>query len=102
MSETSRNLDTIVGSIWLTLEYMEESEKNFRCVYALFRGVRWIVSLFTKEIRPICLFFVMTGVYGGTRHGGNREIGVVIDGRISMYYLSFTYSPVSTVSFAYR
>ena len=28
---------------------------------------------------------------------GNGEIGVVIDGRITMGYLCFTYTPVSTV-----
>ena len=32
-------------------------------------------------------------------HGGNREIGVVIDGRIRTRYVCFTYTPVSTVSF---
>jgi len=33
--------------------------------------------------------------------GGNREISVVIDGRITMGYLSFTYTPVSTVEFCF-
>ena len=29
----------------------------------------------------------------------NREIGLVINGRITMGYLCFTYAPVSTVEF---
>ena len=32
---------------------------------------------------------------------GNREIGVVINGRIRTCYLGFTYTPVSTVSFVF-
>ena len=32
---------------------------------------------------------------------GHREIGVVIDGRITMGYLCFTYTPVSTVEFGF-
>ena len=32
---------------------------------------------------------------------GNREIGVVIDGRITMGYLCFTYAPVSTAEFCF-
>ena len=32
---------------------------------------------------------------------GNREIDVVIDGRITMDYLYFTYTPVSTVEFCF-
>ena len=34
-------------------------------------------------------------------HVGNREIGVVIDGRITMGYLYFTYIPVSTLEFCF-
>ena len=30
---------------------------------------------------------------------GNREIGVVIDRRITMSYLCFTFTPVSAVEF---
>jgi len=32
-------------------------------------------------------------------HERKREVGVVIDGRITMGYLSFTYTPVSTIEF---
>ena len=32
---------------------------------------------------------------------GNREIGVVINGRITMGYLGFTYTHVSTVDFCF-
>ena len=32
---------------------------------------------------------------------GNREIGVVVNGRIMMGYLCFTYTPVSTVEFCF-
>jgi len=32
---------------------------------------------------------------------GNREIGVVIDGRIRTCYLCFIYTPSSTVSFVF-
>ena len=32
---------------------------------------------------------------------GNREICVVIDGRITMGYLCFTYTPASTVEFCF-
>ena len=32
---------------------------------------------------------------------GNREIGVVVDGRIMMGYLCFTYTPVSIVEFCF-
>ena len=32
---------------------------------------------------------------------GNREIGVVIDRRITMGYLCFTYTLVSTVEFCF-
>ena len=32
---------------------------------------------------------------------GNREIGVVIDGRIRTCYLCFTYTPASTFSFVF-
>ena len=31
----------------------------------------------------------------------NRELGVVIDGRITMGYLYFTYTPVSAVKFCF-
>ena len=31
----------------------------------------------------------------------NRGIGVVVDGRITMGYLCFTYTPVSTVEFCF-
>jgi len=45
-----------------------------------------------------CVFFVITGVEGEQGHAGNTEIGVVIHRRIRMWYLSFTYTPASTVS----
>ena len=32
---------------------------------------------------------------------GNREIGVVIDRRITMGYLCFAYTPVSTAEFCF-
>ena len=35
-------------------------------------------------------------------HGGEREIGVVIHGRIKKGYLCFTYAPVSTVEFLFQ
>ena len=60
-----------------------------------------IVSPFTKEIIPTCLSFVSTGVYGDTRawREGNRDIGVVIDGRIGTCYLCFIYIYVYNPSF---
>ena len=49
---------------------------------------------------PTCLSFVY---HGSVRRNkdieGNREIGVVIDRRITMGYSCFTYTPVSTVEF---
>ena len=56
-----------------------------------------IVPQSTKEITLTCLSFVITGVYGGTKVCREIEIGAVINGSIRMYYLCFTYTPVSTL-----
>ena len=34
--------------------------------------------------------------------GGNRGVGVVVDGRVRTCYLCFIYTPVFTVSFVFR
>ena len=53
---------------------------------------------FDRHIFPLFI----TEVYGGTRGmEGNREIDVVIDGRITMGYSYFTYTPVPTVEFCF-
>ena len=50
----------------------------------------------------MCLSFVYHGsVRRNPGMEGNREIGVVTDGRITMGYLYFTYTPVSTVEFCF-
>lgn len=55
-----------------------------------------------QEIRPACLSFAYHGSeWRNKGMEGNREIGVVIDGRIKMCYLGFTYTLVSTVSFVF-
>ena len=46
-----------------------------------------------------CLFFVITEVYEGARACGKDRDGYGDPRRIRVWYLFFTYTPVSTVSF---
>ena len=57
-------------------------------------------SLCRRFDRHVFLLFI-TGVLRNNDMKGNREIGVVIGGRVMMGYLCFTYTPVSTVEFCF-
>ena len=71
----------------MTLEYAGDSDRLFLC---LCRSLdRHVFSLLSWECTR------------GQGHGGEREIVLVIHGRIKKGYLCFTYTPVSTVEFCF-
>ena len=59
-------------------------------------GARMFHSLCRFD-RHVISFVYHGNVRRNNDREGNREIGVVIDGRITMGSLCFTYTPVSTV-----
>ena len=73
--------------MWLTLEYAGDSDRLFLC---LCRSLdRHVFPLSSREC---------TKEQG---HGGEREIGVMIHGRIKKGYLCFIYTPISAVEFCF-
>ena len=56
-------------------------------------------TIYTGDLTDMSFLFYHGSVQRNKGMEGNREIYVVIDGRITMGYLCFTYTPVSTVEF---
>jgi len=54
--------------------------------------------MFNSRFFPLCLFFVITRVYEGTKACGKHRDGCGDPSRIGIWYLFFTYTPASTVS----
>ena len=60
-------------------------------------GARIFHSLCKRFDQHVFSFVYHGSVRRNNDMEGNRQIGVVINGRITMGYLSFTYTPVCTV-----
>ena len=80
----------VVGRMCLAL--LREWEGEFR------RHADGTDGIDTRECSTIdfsrCLFFVITGVYEGTKACGKHRDGCGDPSRIGIWYLLFTYTPV--------
>jgi len=94
------NVFVFVEGMWLTLEDAGESERLDRCLRMIWEiEIEWLMIWGRLDSRVFPLF--ITGVCGGIKAWQDREIGVVIDGRIMKWYLCFTYTLVSVMSFLF-
>jgi len=84
----------------LTLEDEGESERLDRCLRMIWEiEIEWLMIGKRLDSHVFPLF--ITGEYGGINAWQDREIAVVIDGRIMKWYLCYTYTLVSAMSFLF-
>ena len=81
------------GCSWLCYGSGKESLETCRR-----NGQNWYGRMFNNRFYPLCFFFVITEVYWGTRVSGKHRDGCGNPRRIRMWYLSFTYTPVSPLT----